>query len=175
LRWPEGGIDEKAVRAIRMMKARMEAERIPRGGDVRTHFKLGRGGLSDVEWTVQLAQLQHAHEIPELRHTGTTSPLRAMAQHELIDARDAAKLREAWTLASRLRNASVLWRGRPVDSLPGSLADADGIARILGSPVGSGYQLSERYLRVSRQAREVVEQEFYGIALDADRDADPTR
>ncbi|HWC23957.1 MAG TPA: bifunctional [glutamine synthetase] adenylyltransferase/[glutamine synthetase]-adenylyl-L-tyrosine phosphorylase [Flexivirga sp.] len=175
LRWPEGGIDEKAVRAIRMLKARMEAERIPRGGDVRTHFKLGRGGLSDVEWTVQLAQLQHAYEIPELRHTGTTSPLLAMAQHGLIDADDAAKLREAWALASRLRNASVLWRGRPVDSLPGSLADADGIARILGSPVGSGYQLSERYLRVSRRAREVVEQEFYGTLPDADRDADPTR
>ncbi|WP_460601175.1 bifunctional [glutamine synthetase] adenylyltransferase/[glutamine synthetase]-adenylyl-L-tyrosine phosphorylase [Flexivirga lutea] len=175
LRWPEGGIDEKAVRAIRMLKARMEAERLPRGGDLRTHFKLGRGGLSDVEWTVQLAQLQHAHEIPQLRHTGTTTPLRAMAQHGLIDVPDAALLRESWTLASRLRNASVLWRGRPVDSLPGSLADADGIARILGSPVGSGSELSERYLRVSRRARDVVEREFYGTDPDADRDVDPTR
>ncbi|WP_308420995.1 bifunctional [glutamine synthetase] adenylyltransferase/[glutamine synthetase]-adenylyl-L-tyrosine phosphorylase [Flexivirga endophytica] len=175
LRWPEGGIDEKAVRAIRMLKARMEAERLPRGGDVRTHFKLGRGGLSDVEWTVQLAQLQHAHDIPALRHTGTTTPLRAMVEHGLIEADDADHLRESWTLASRLRNASVLWRGRPVDSLPGALADADGIARILGSPVGSGYQLSDRYLKVSRRAREVVEREFYGTDPDDERDTDPTR
>jgi len=175
LRWPEGGIDAAAVRSIRMLKARMEAERLPRGADIRLHFKLGRGGLSDVEWTVQLAQLQHAHEIPQLRHTGTTTPLRVMAQHGLLDVRDAAKLRESWTLASRLRNASVLWRGRPVDSLPGSLADADGIARILGSPVGAGHELSERYLRVSRRAREVVEREFYGADPDDDRDADPTR
>lgn len=177
LRWPEGGIDEKAVRAIRLLKARMEAERLPRGGDVRTHFKLGRGGLSDVEWTVQLAQLQHAYQTPGLRHTGTTTPLRAMAQHELIETRDAAKLRESWALASRLRNASVLWRGRPVESLPGALADADGIARIMGAPVGSGHELSERYLRVSRRAREVVEREFYGTDPDddRDRDTDPTR
>lgn len=175
LRYPEGGIDVSAVRAIRMLKARMEAERIPRGGDRRTHFKLGRGGLSDVEWTVQLAQLEHAHEIPELRHPGTTTPLQVMAQHQLLDVRDAAALRESWTLATRLRNASVLWRGRPVDSLPGSLADADGIARILGSPVGSGHELSERYLRVARRAREVVERVFYGTEPDADRDLDPTR
>ncbi|WP_446665740.1 bifunctional [glutamine synthetase] adenylyltransferase/[glutamine synthetase]-adenylyl-L-tyrosine phosphorylase [Flexivirga sp. B27] len=175
LRWPEGGIDDKAVRAIRLLKARMEAERLPRGADVRTHFKLGRGGLSDVEWTVQLAQLQHAHAIPELRHTGTTTPLRVMAQHDLIDVRDAAKLRESWALASRLRNASVLWRGRPVDSLPGSLADADGIARIMGAPVGAGHELSDRYLKVSRRAREVVEREFYGTEPGDDHDTDPTR
>lgn len=175
LRWPEGGIDASAVRSIRMLKARMEAERLPRGGDIRTHFKLGRGGLSDIEWTVQLAQLQHAHEIPQLRHTGTTTPLRVMAQHGLLEVREAAKLRESWTLASRLRNASMLWRGRPVDSLPASLADADGIARILGSPVGAGHELSERYLRVARRAREVVEQRFYGTDPDGDRDTDPTR
>ncbi|MFC6707461.1 bifunctional [glutamine synthetase] adenylyltransferase/[glutamine synthetase]-adenylyl-L-tyrosine phosphorylase [Flexivirga alba] len=175
LRYPDGGIDAVAVRSIRMLKARMEAERIPRGGDRRTHFKLGRGGLSDVEWTVQLAQLEHAHEIPELRHPGTTTPLQVLAQHGLLEVRDAAALRESWTLATRLRNASVLWRGRPVDSLPGSLADSDGIARILGAPVNSGHELSERYLRVARRAREVVDRVFYGAEPDADRDTDPTR
>ncbi|WP_265447071.1 bifunctional [glutamine synthetase] adenylyltransferase/[glutamine synthetase]-adenylyl-L-tyrosine phosphorylase [Flexivirga meconopsidis] len=175
LRWPEGGISEKAVRQIRTLKARMEAERIPRGGDVRTHFKLGRGGLSDVEWTVQLAQLEHAHEIPALRHPGTITPLRVMAEHDLISLRDAAALRESWSLATRLRNASVLWRGRPVDALPSNLTDADGIARILGGPVGAGHELGERYLRVARRARAVVEREFYGTDPDDGDDFEPTR
>src|SRR5699024_10329230 len=59
IRWPEGGLDQQQVRQVRRLKARMEAERLPRGADRRAHFKLGIGGLSDVEWSIQLIQLQH--------------------------------------------------------------------------------------------------------------------
>src|SRR5690606_20998180 len=71
VRYPEGGPSDQAVREIRRLKARMEAERLPRGADPALHTKLGRGGLSDVEWTVQLLQLRHAYRVPELRTTGT--------------------------------------------------------------------------------------------------------
>ncbi len=38
VRWPEGGIDEDAVRQIRrLLKARMESERLPRGVERRLH------------------------------------------------------------------------------------------------------------------------------------------
>ena len=70
-RYPLGGLDPAALREIRRIKARMEAERIPRGADRALHVKLGPGGLSDVEWTVQLLQLQHAHAVPALRTTRT--------------------------------------------------------------------------------------------------------
>ena len=66
-----GGLDPAAVREIRRIKARMEAERIPRGADPALHLKLGPGGLSDVEWMIQLLQLQHAHAVPALRTTRT--------------------------------------------------------------------------------------------------------
>ena len=59
-RYPLDGISPAGVREIRRIKARMEAERMPRGADRARHAKLGPGGLSDVEWTVQLLQLQHA-------------------------------------------------------------------------------------------------------------------
>ena len=64
LRYPQDGLGEEAVREIRRLKARMESERLPRGADPTTHTKLGRGGLSDVEWTVQLLQLQHGARQP---------------------------------------------------------------------------------------------------------------
>ncbi len=63
-RYPAGGLDETSVREIRRLKARMEAERMPRGTDPALHLKLGPGGLSDVEWVVQLLQLTHAHDVP---------------------------------------------------------------------------------------------------------------
>ena len=48
---------EDDVREVRRMKARIEQERIPPGEDPQFHLKLGRGSLSDVEFTVQLLQL----------------------------------------------------------------------------------------------------------------------
>ena len=49
------------------------------------HTKLGRGGLSDVEWTVQLLQLRHAAEIPGLRTTRTLAALEVAASAGLVE------------------------------------------------------------------------------------------
>jgi glutamate-ammonia-ligase adenylyltransferase len=49
------------------MKARIESERIPPGEDPQFHLKLGRGSLSDIEFTVQLEQLAHGGAPPEVR------------------------------------------------------------------------------------------------------------
>jgi glutamate-ammonia-ligase adenylyltransferase len=162
LRWPRDGLTDRQVREIRTLKARMEAERLPRGADPKSHFKLGRGGLSDVEWTVQLIQMCHAHEVPALRTTSTLGALAAAEEAGLIAADHAAVLREAWSFASRLRNASVLYRGRPVESVPSDLRVADGVSRILGGEPGSGADLAEAYRRAARHARTVTEFNFYG-------------
>ncbi|WP_460447264.1 bifunctional [glutamine synthetase] adenylyltransferase/[glutamine synthetase]-adenylyl-L-tyrosine phosphorylase, partial [Angustibacter aerolatus] len=160
LRWPEGGLDDADVREIRRIKARVESERLPRGADPNLHLKLGRGGLADVEWTVQLLQLQHAHAVPGMRHTGTMTALRVAAEHGLVGRDDAASLAAAWRLASRLRNAAVLWRGRPVDALPSDLRDLDGVARVVGYPPGSTARILEDYRRTTRRARGAVERVF---------------
>jgi glutamate-ammonia-ligase adenylyltransferase len=162
LRWSQDGLDQSGLRQMRKLKARMEAERLPRGADPRTHFKLGLGGLTDVEWVVQLMQLQHAAAVPGLRTTGTLTALEAAREADLVSAGDAQVLRESWTLASRLRDVGVLWRGRPVDSVPSDLRDAEGMARILGRPPGHGAELAGEWRRQARRARHVVERLFYG-------------
>jgi len=161
VRWPVGGLDAAGLREVRTLKARMEAERLPRGADRKTHFKLGHGGLSDVEWVAQLVQLQHAAERPALRTASTTEALAAAEAEGLIDTANAQTLAGAWRLASALRNAGVLYRGRPVDSLPSRARDSDGIARILGLPPASGQELAERYRRLARRSRAAFEAEFY--------------
>jgi glutamate-ammonia-ligase adenylyltransferase len=162
LRWPQGGLSEPAVREIRRIKARVESERLPRGADPHRHLKLGRGGLADVEWTVQLIQLQHAHEVPELRSTCTLDALRAARDAELVNASDADVLTEAWLFASRLRNAVMLWKGTPSDLPPTNYRALDGIARLSGYPPASAGRLDDDYQRVTRRARGVVERLFYG-------------
>jgi glutamate-ammonia-ligase adenylyltransferase len=161
IRWPDGGVSAHAVREIRTLKARMESERLPRGADPKTHFKLGSGGLSDVEWTAQLMQLRHAFEIEGLRTTGTLAALAAAGDAGLIRPADVQTMARAWTFASSLRNASVLWRGRPIDALPSDLRDADGIGRIVGREAGAGDELAEAYRRLARRARAAVTFNFY--------------
>lgn len=162
LRYPAGGLGEDAVREIRRLKARMEAERLPRGADPALHAKLGRGGLADVEWTVQLLQLQHAREVPELRTTRTRAALAAALRAGLLDAEDARILDDAWLLATRLRNAVMLVRGRPGDTFPASERELGAVARYFGYGPGQAGELPEEYRRTTRRARAVVERLFYG-------------
>jgi len=162
-RYPLDGVSPAAVREIRRIKARMEAERIPRGADRALHVKLGPGGLSDVEWTVQLLQLQHAHAIPALRTTRTGTAMSAAVQAGLLSGADAAQLTAAWQLAARVRNAIMLGRGRPADTLPTKHGELTAVARLLGYPPGdAGQALEQDYRRSARHARAVMERLFYG-------------
>ncbi|QFZ16883.1 bifunctional [glutamine synthetase] adenylyltransferase/[glutamine synthetase]-adenylyl-L-tyrosine phosphorylase [Saccharothrix syringae] len=160
IRYPGRGLDLAAVREIRRIKARVEAERLPRGADPSTHTKLGRGGLADVEWTVQLLQLQHAHEVPGLRTPSTVRGLRAATEAGLVSPDDAAALREAWTTATRARNAVVLVRGKAADQLPTAGRDLAAVAGAMGHEDPGGFL--DAYRRTTRRARAVVERVFYG-------------
>jgi glutamate-ammonia-ligase adenylyltransferase len=159
-RYPAGGVSVGAVREIRRMKARIDAERLPRGADPNTHTKLGRGGLADIEWTVQLLQLRHAHAISDLHNTSTLATLDAIAAAELIPADEVDLLRQAWLTATRARNALVLVRGKPTDQLPGPGRQLNAVAVAAGWNNGDGSAFLDNYLRVTRRAKAVVRKVF---------------
>ncbi len=161
-RYPSGGVSAEAVQEIRRIKARVDSERLPRGADPNTHTKLGRGGLADVEWTVQLLQLRHAHEIPALHNTSTLQTLDAIGAAELIAEGDVALLREAWLAATRARNALVLVRGKPTDQLPGPGKQLNAVALAAGWDTDDGGEFLDNYLRVTRRAKTVVRKVFGG-------------
>jgi glutamate-ammonia-ligase adenylyltransferase len=140
----------------------MESERLPRGADPALHTKLGRGGLSDVEWVVQVLQMQHARRVPGLRTTQTLAALDAAVEEQLITAKDADALREAWRVATAVRNANVLVRDRASDLVPTDSAELRAVAFALGYPLDDPGRLLEDYRRITRRARRVVERVFYG-------------
>lgn len=161
-RFPAGGVSAEAVQEIRRIKARVDAERLPRGADPKTHTKLGRGGLADIEWTVQLLQLRFAHKIPALHSTSTLDALNAIGAAELIAEGDIELLRDAWLTATRARNALVLVRGKPTDQLPGPGKLLNAVAVAAGWPNGDGSEFLDNYLRVTRRAKAVVLRVFGG-------------
>lgn len=151
------------IREIRRIKARVESERLPQGADPTRHVKLGRGSLSDVEWTAQLLQLQHAHAFPSLRTTSSLAALEAAAAEGLIEPADALKLSEAWIFASRVRSGITIWSDKSTDVLPLDTRDLEGIARLLNYSPGSASKLEEDYLSIMRRSRQVVERVFFNF------------
>jgi glutamate-ammonia-ligase adenylyltransferase len=159
-RYPSGGVSAEVVQEIRRIKARVDAERLPRGADPNTHTKLGRGGLADVEWTVQLLQLRHAHKVSALHNTSTLETLDAIGAAELVAEDDVDLLRQAWLTATRARNALVLVRGKPSDQLPGPGRQLNAVAVAAGWPDSDGSAFLDNYLRVTRRAKGVVRKVF---------------
>jgi len=161
VRYPIGGLEAKKVTEIRKLKARMEAERMPRGADPKRHVKLGPGGLSDVEWVVQLLQLRHADAEAALRTPTTLAALAAEEASGLIGADDASRLGEAWRWASRIRNATMLLRGKASDTIPTDMRELAPVSELLGYPKGSASEFVEDWHRRARAARKVMDRLFW--------------
>lgn len=159
-------LSAQALTDIRLLKARMERERLPRGVESVRHVKLGPGGLTDVEWVVQLLQLQYAGECESLRTPSTLLALEALEREGLLNAEQALDLRTAWELAARIRSGNVLISGRmsgvKLDVLSRDSRDLIPLARLMGYVRGEESQLEQDWLRAGRRARVVMEEVFYG-------------
>lgn len=172
-RYPPGGASRADIREIRRIKARVDDERLPRGADKSTHTKLGRGGLADVEWTVQLLTMMHAHNHPGMHNTSTLEVLdylEDLGDPQVLAPEHARILRDAWLAATHARNALVLVSGKRTDQLP---APGPQLAQVAGS---AGYdpddqqEFLEDYLRTTRRAHKVVEEVFWGEAPSGEHD-----
>ncbi|AZA08860.1 bifunctional [glutamine synthetase] adenylyltransferase/[glutamine synthetase]-adenylyl-L-tyrosine phosphorylase [Corynebacterium pseudopelargi] len=164
-RYPDAGVTQKVIREVRRMKARVDNERLPRGADPKTHTKLGRGALTDIEWTVQLLTLMHAHTVPALRNTSTLASLDVIAQQQLLEKEKVETLKEAWLAATEARNAIVLVRGKRVDQLPQPGPQLAAVAGAAGWNPEDYQEFLEHYLRLTRRARQVVDEVFWGEAM----------
>lgn len=160
-RYPPAGITSTQVTEIRRLKGRMERERTGRG-QAALNLKLGPGGLSDVEWTVQLLQLRHAGQLPQLRVTGTLAALAELRAAGLVSQADAAGLERAWRLASALRNKTMLARGKASDLLPSDPRETASVALLLGYQHGQASLLMDDWAKAARRAGLVVDQLFWG-------------
>jgi glutamate-ammonia-ligase adenylyltransferase len=159
-RYPES-IEQLAIIEIRRIKARVEIERLPLGADPKRHLKLGRGSISDVEWLVQLYQLRFAHKYKKIQTPHTLEALSEMEEAGLISVSDERVLREAWSIASRIRSAAMLFTNKKTDVLPVDRNQLEGIARLMEYPRGGASSLEEDYLAATRRGRIVFEKLFF--------------
>ncbi|QJC21658.1 bifunctional [glutamine synthetase] adenylyltransferase/[glutamine synthetase]-adenylyl-L-tyrosine phosphorylase [Arcanobacterium buesumense] len=163
-RYPHQGLAPNQVQEIQMMKIRMEKERIPRGVDPLRHVKLGRGGLADVEWTIQLLQLHFAGRYPQLRGSSTCAMITTAVSLGLMEKHEGEILIEAWSQASQIRGLNVLATGKTgssVDIVPDDSEVLRLMAAIAHIPLQRSQDISELYARAARRARTVTNKLFY--------------
>lgn len=158
------GLNTAQEQAIQRMKARVEAERLPRGADPTRHIKLGRGGLTDVEWLTQTIQLKYTPDHPALRTTNTLEALQAAREAQLLEAEDADILIQAWSFATRIRSGIVISSAKSSDVLPTNREQLEALARWTGYDSGEVGEFEDDYLRITRHARAVFERVFYGMS-----------
>src|SRR5262245_20045492 len=153
------------VQDVQAMRRRVE-EHIP-AGEADRQLKLGRGGLRDVEFAVQLLQLVHGRGDETLRTGSTLDALRALAAGGYVGRADAAQLADTYQFLRSLEHRLQLYRLRRTHILPEAEYDLRRLGRDLGyrgDPIG---ELTTAWREHQRTARLLHEKLFYRPLLIA--------
>ncbi|HTJ76932.1 MAG TPA: bifunctional [glutamine synthetase] adenylyltransferase/[glutamine synthetase]-adenylyl-L-tyrosine phosphorylase [Acidimicrobiales bacterium] len=157
------------LRYVRTMKARAEAE-LARKGLTDREVKRGRGGIRDIEFSVQLLQLVHGAQDPALRSPTTLDALAELGAGGYVDASDARALDFAYRLLRAVEHRLQLVAEQQVHTLPADPAALDRLARVMGyrdTPEAPAGQLLAGYLRRQRATvRTIHEHLFFRPLLD---------
>ena len=94
------------------------------------HVKLGRGGIRDIEFFVQILQLVSAARHAELRTTNTLEVLESLRKLNFIGSEEERDIRAAYLFLRRLENRLQMADERQVHALPD---DAGGRIRVARS------------------------------------------
>ncbi len=120
---------------IRDHATKRSAGRPARANDV----KLSRGGIREVEFTVQLPQLVRGGQFPELRNRSTLIALERLAHADLMSRDVADALARAYVFLRRVEHRIQYLDDQQTHILPSGDADVDWIARTLGCPDSAAF------------------------------------
>jgi [glutamine synthetase] adenylyltransferase / [glutamine synthetase]-adenylyl-L-tyrosine phosphorylase len=124
-------IEPDIIDKITAMRQRIEHERV-KEGESRWDIKVGRGGLVDIEFLVQLHQLLFGVTTPALRLTSTWDALEALEREGILPSREAQSLRAAYSFLRRVESALRIVDDRSINAIPDKQADQRRLARRLG-------------------------------------------
>jgi len=129
--WSSAG-REGFVESVRAMRRRV-TEHIPADEEQR-QIKLGRGGLRDVEFTVQLLQLVHGKSDESLRCRDTTSAIAALSAGGYIGRSDAAEFDRDYRYLRLLEHRIQLFQLRRTHLMPVNEASLRSLAKAVLGP-----------------------------------------
>ena len=113
---------------IRQHAATRHAGRPERANDI----KLSRGGIREIEFTVQLLQVVRGGQYPELRTRATCEALQRLKSAGVMTAEAADALQRAYVFLRRVEHRIQYLDDQQTHALPTNADDLDWIAQTLG-------------------------------------------
>ena len=129
-RYPRS-INKGVLQEVGAMKDRIENE-VVKAGELDRNVKLGRGGIREIEFIVQSLQLLHAGRQPFLQGAQTLACLEKLVQYQLLSAKDAALLEQAYCFLREVEHRLQMEDDRQTHTIPADRASQERLARLMG-------------------------------------------
>ena len=120
-----------AIGDIQALKRQIEQD-VERRGASREEVKLGRGGIRDIEFTVQFLQLLHGGQYPAVREANTLHALQRLRDQKLLARHEAEALESAYVFYRNVEHRLQLYGDRQTHRLPSDSMARRRIAKSLG-------------------------------------------
>ena len=162
--WEAAG-REGFIESVQAMRERV-AELIP-AKEAERELKLGRGGLRDVEFAVQLLQMVHGRSDDMVRSPNTLQALDQLAAWGYVGREDAVALSEAYRFLRTLEHRIQLTRMRRTHVLPTEDDELRRLGRSMGYLLDPVTELTKEWRKHAREVRRIHEKLFYRPLLEA--------
>jgi glutamate-ammonia-ligase adenylyltransferase len=126
----QDNFEYSALIEISRMRERMELE-LAQEKTKGKNVKLGFGGISDIEFVMQILQLMHGKKNPHIRKTNTMNALNMFVAQGMIDQSKAGQLKDNYIFLRRLECALRIIRETPTNNLPMEICDLAQLARLM--------------------------------------------
>ena len=120
-----------ALAEMAAMKQRIEEE-VVRSGELDRNVKLGRGGIREVEFVVQILQMLQGGRNPFLHGAQTLPTLEKLAQYQLLEEKEAAALARAYVFLREVEHRLQMEQDRQTHTIPVEPASRERLARLMG-------------------------------------------
>ena len=116
---------------VAAMKDRTENEMV-KAGEIDRNVKLGRGGIREIEFTVQTLQLLNAGRLPFLQGAQTLPALEKLAQYKLLSTGESLALANAYCFLRDVEHRLQMEDNLQTHTIPTSRPARERLAALMG-------------------------------------------
>lgn len=136
---------------IKKMKANIEAHLSD-----QENIKLFKGGIRDIEFSLQALQLLNGHRIPELRVGNSLRAIEELSKNGLLSKNEEQRLRDAYVFYRKTEHFLQLMNDQQTHSIPRAGENLKKLSCFLG--FDSGAELQAMVSRTRKEVRKIYEE-----------------
>ncbi|MFP4501110.1 MAG: bifunctional [glutamate--ammonia ligase]-adenylyl-L-tyrosine phosphorylase/[glutamate--ammonia-ligase] adenylyltransferase [Candidatus Hydrogenedentota bacterium] len=147
--------DDETLEGIREMKYQTDRQIAKRGERDRA-VKQGRGGIRDIEFTVQVLQMLNGGAFEDLRTRNTLEAIEALGRRNLLSTFDATTLSSNYVFLRTIEHRLQIEGGQQRHTLPADAHKLDLLAKRLGYEDGAAFM--RLYRDRANETRQILDQ-----------------